>query len=286
MDSSDYKIDKLQVLENAQAISLENFQIIEKKCTQNAVSFLKSNYSNIKIRDRKTEPNVAILLAICWGKICGLAGIKTEVDSFVIEDITKMIFYAYSDLTIEEIYKAFELERYGVYEDKTEHYQLFNSDYISTVLKKYKVWKKNTKHHHNILAGNEEKKELSPEEKENILINGVNRVFKEFQETNAIDGPTEYLFDYLIEKGKIKTSNNPALIKYYQEKLQEATEQLKKETQIKNAGNTTSIERKDLKTELDNIISGNSPKIIIRAKKNILIEYFKKQIQLNQQTIF
>jgi hypothetical protein len=284
MDSNDYKIDKLQILQDAQAHSLEKFELIEKNCTQNSVSFLKSNFSNVKIRDRKTEPNVNILLAICWGKICGLAGIKTEVDQFVIEDITKMIFYAYSDLTIEEIYKAFELERYGVYENKTEHFQLFNSDYISTILKKYRVWKNNTKIHHNI---NEEKKstsEISDEEKEKIIVAGVNRVFEEFRETKNIDGPTEYLFDFLVEKGKIKTKGTEALVMYYQTKLEEAKLQLKKETEKTEA--KSPAEKKQFKIDLERIISGQSGKILIRAKKNILFEYFNKQIQLDQQTIF
>jgi hypothetical protein len=284
MDSNDYKIDKLQILQDAQAHSLEKFELIEKNCTQNSVSFLKSNFSNVKIRNRKTEPNVNILLAICWGKICGLAGIKTEVDQFVIEDITKMIFYAYSDLTIEEIYKAFELERYGVYENKTEHFQLFNSDYISTILKKYRVWKNNTKIHHNI---NEEKKstsEISDEEKEKIIVAGVNRVFEEFRETKNIDGPTEYLFDFLVEKGKIKTKGTEALVIYYQTKLEEAKLQLKKETEKTEA--KSPAEKKQFKIDLERIISGQSGKILIRAKRNILFEYFNKQIQLDQQTIF
>lgn len=284
MDSNNYKIDKLEVLQNAQVISMEKFEVIEKKCTQNAVSFLKSNFSNIRIRDRKTEPNVNILLAICWGKICGLAGIKTEVDSFVIEDITKMIFYAYSDLTIEEIYKAFELERYGIYENKTEHFQLFNSDYISTILKKYRVWKNNTKIHHNITEEKKSTSEISEEAKENILINGVNRVFKEYQETKTINGPTEYLFDFLVEKGKIKTKGNETLVLYYQTKLEEAKLQLKKETET--AEIKSPAQKKQLRVDLERIILGQSGKILIRAKKNILLEYFNKQTQLNQQTIF
>lgn len=286
MESSDYKVDKLQVQANAQAISLEKFEVIEKICAQSAVTFLKNNFSNIKIRDRKFEPNVNILLAICWSRICGLSGIKTEVDQFVVEDITKMIFYSYSDLTIEEIYKAFELERYGIYDEKTEHFQLFNADYISTILKKYRVWKKNTRQQHHISENKISETDISDDEKEIILINGVNRVFQEYKETSDIDGPTEYLFDYLVEKGKIKTKGKPAVAEYFQEKLNEAKEQLKKESLKNSTSNATSLERKNLKTEMEKITSGKSPKIIIRAKRNILIEYFKKQIQLNQETIF
>jgi hypothetical protein len=46
-----------------------------------------------------------------------------------------MILSACADLTIEEIYKAFELERYGSYELKTDHYGLFNAEYVAAVIK-------------------------------------------------------------------------------------------------------------------------------------------------------
>lgn len=284
MDSNEYKIDKLAVIEHVQQQSLLKMEEIERKCSVSQITFLKSNFANIKIRDRKTEPNIGVLFAIAWSKICGLSGIKSEQDDFVIEDITKMIFYAYSDLTIEEIYKAFELERYGIYENKTEHFQLFNSDYISTILKKYRVWKNNTKIHHNITEEKKSTSEISEEAKENILINGVNRVFKEYQETKTIDGPTEYLFDFLVEKGKIKTKGNETLVLYYQIKLEEAKLQLKKETET--AEIKSPAQKKQLRVDLERIILGQSGKILIRAKKNILLEYFNKQTQLNQQTIF
>lgn len=279
MEKDKYKPDTLAIREHKQAVAFEKFEEIEKKCSTNAVAFLKENHLNKKIRDRKTEPNFKILLAICWNKICGLAGIKKEVDSFVVEDITKMIFYSYSDLTIEEIYKAFEMERYAIYDTKTEHYQEFNADYISTVLKKYKAWKTNTRTQLNIEEQNKEK-ELSEEEKEEIVKNGVNRVYNEFRETGKIEGNCEYIFDFLCEKKIIKNSNNPKLIEYYQSKLDEAKEQLKSEMI------DVVYPNKQTKIDYANVIGGNSPKILLRAKRNILIEFFAKQIECKNENVF
>lgn len=284
METSDYRVDKLAVLQQAQTQALQKIEEVEKKCNMTPVAFLKANFSNVKIRDRKTEPNIGVLFAIAWSKICGLAGIKSEQDDFVIEDITRMIFYAYSDLTIEEIYKAFELERYGVYENKTEHFQLFNAEYISTVLKKYKAWKYNVKKQHNISPSMQNTTEISEEEKEAIVEKGVNRFYEEYKATKTIEDPSEYIFDHLIKKGLIKNSNNPKLLEYYQNHLQLAKEQLQKE----NSKNSTmdAAERQKLKIDLEQIISGHSPKIILRAKKNILAEFFEKQMLLKTEKIF
>lgn len=284
METSDYRVDKLAVLQQAQTQALQKIEEVEKKCNMTPVAFLKANFSNVKIRDRKTEPNIGVLFAIAWSKICGLAGIKSEQDDFVIEDITRMIFYAYSDLTIEEIYKAFELERYGVYENKTEHFQLFNAEYISTVLKKYKAWKYNIKKQHNISPTMQNTTEISEEEKDAIVEKGVNRFYEEYKATKTIEDPSEYIFDHLIKKGLIKNNNNPKLLEYYQNHLQLAKEQLQKENS--KSSTMDAAERQKLKIDLEQIISGHSPKIILRAKKNILAEFFEKQMLLKTEKIF
>ncbi len=284
MESSDYRVDKVALIEQEQQQALQKIEEVEAKCNMAPVAFLKSNFSNVKIRDRKTEPNIGVLFAVAWAKICGLSGIKSEIDDFVIEDITKMIFYAYSDLTVEEIYKAFELERYGVYENKTDHYQLFNAEYISTVLKKYKTWKHNIKTHHNITPDSKTNEEMSEEEKDKIVENGVNRFYEEYKANKTIEDPSEYIFDHLIKKGLIKNNNNPKVLEYYQGHLQLAKTQLQKENT--HSSSLDKADRQRLKIDLEQIVSGHSPKIILRAKKNILAEFFEKQILLKTEKIF
>lgn len=79
-----------------------------------------------------------------------LAGIKSAIDDLNKADIVDMLFNTFSDLSLEEIYFAFKNERYGNYEQKTKHFDLMNADYISEILKKYRIWKRTKKIEHNI----------------------------------------------------------------------------------------------------------------------------------------
>jgi hypothetical protein len=247
------------------------------------LQFLKSNLDNKKIRERATEPDIKTIIGAMLIKIGALAGIKNEIEYLIGKDILKMLLSTYADLTLEELYMAFELERYGGLEDKTEHFQLFNADYIAKILKKYKKWKINIKTHHDLTPDTMKTAEITEGKKELIMINGVNRLYQEYKETKEIPDPSEYIFDFLVEKGKIKNNNNPKLLEYYQLKLQEAKQQLKSEHSKKTSIDIS--ERKRIKVDLDQIIAGHSPKIILRAKRNILKEYFEKQISLQAEKI-
>lgn len=285
MESSDYKTDKLALAKHNEQVAVRKFQEIEEKCALNSIAFLKANTANLKIRERKNEPNFKILLAICWTKISALAGIKKAVDSFVVEDITKMIYNYFSELTIEEIYKAFEFERYNVYTAKTEHFQEFDANYISTVLKKYKNWKYATQIQHNIATTSKQVNELiSDDEKKYIMENAVNRLFSEFKQNGTIEENGTHVFDFLIERGFIKNNNKPEIVSYYDSKIEEAKQQLKTELTEKNSQRI--YPDKNFSSDLQKIASGKSNEIIIRAKKNILIEFFKKQVELEKTTIF
>ena len=114
---------------------------IETICELSKVKFFDVVYSVEKIKDRKYQPNFKMLLGAVLTKISILAGIKNEIDQFTKQDLIKMLTTSFGEISVEEIYKAFELERYGNYETRTEHFQQFNAEYISEVLKKYKVWK-------------------------------------------------------------------------------------------------------------------------------------------------
>lgn len=283
MENNHYKVDTAALQVQQEIRVSDSIAIIEQKCSFSPVQFLKSNLDNKKIRERTTEPDIKITIGTMLIKIGTLAGIKNEIDSLVGQDIMRMILSTYADLTLEEIYKAFELERYGSFEDKTEHFQLFNADYIAKILKKYKNWKLNMKTHHDITSNAKRLSEITESQKEQILINGVNRFYQEYQDTKIIADPSEYIFDFLVEKGNIKNNNKPKLLEYYQLKLQEAKKELEKEQSKKTA--IDKIERQRIKVDLDQIVAGYSPKIIIRAKRNILKEYFDKQISLKAEKI-
>lgn len=127
--------------------------------------------------------------------------------------------------------------------------------------------------------------EISDSQKEEIIKSGVNRIFQEYQETKSIQENTEYIFDFLIEKGIIKNSNNPKVIEYYQAKLDEAAILVKKDIQLLIASLDELIRKKAIQ-ELKNFSIVQNQKVIIKAKRLVLIEFFDKQIVLNKSVIF
>lgn len=284
MEDNHHRVDKEELQLQQEIRISDSIALIEQKCSFGAVQFLKINLENKKIRERTTEPDIKMLIGIMLMKIGTLSGIKNEIDTIIGQDIIKMIFSTYGDLTIEELNKAFELERYGSFDDKTEHYQLFNADYIAKILKKYKKWKHNIKIHHDITADTLKLEAITESQKQTIIQNGINTLYEQYKSTKTIEDPSEYVFDYLVKTGKIKNNSNPKLLEYYQQQLQKAKQQLEKETTGKTSSSKT--ERVQIKIDLQQIINGYSPKIIIRAKRNILAEYFEKQISINSIAIF
>lgn len=282
---SEYRIDVSEVKQHQENLALEQYENLVDSCALQPVSFLKKNYEFKKLRERKHEPNITTFLSVTWLKICMLCGIKQNQNGEVWQDITNLVFSYYSDLTIEEIFKAFELERFGEYPERSEHYQFFNSEYVSAVLKKYKVWKQNTKIQHNISRSESVASlpEISESQKNEIIVNGIIRVFNDYKETKIVSEPCNHIFDELLSRGIIKGSTNEKLKAYYDEKVEQAKKELEKELST-DLHTKNYIQRQSLKREIENLIKGNeNGKVIARTKKNVLGEFFEKLISENTQ---
>jgi hypothetical protein len=98
-----------------------------------------------------------------------------------------MILSAYNGLTIEEIYKAFELEIYSKYEVKTDHYQLLMQIISARDINKIQKWKQDVRIQHNISSEN-----LIPSTRKNnkstteIMSDGIIRTYNEYLENGEI----------------------------------------------------------------------------------------------------
>lgn len=185
MNENSYKVDISELNQHKEQLAVKSFdEIVHNSVTSNNITFLKNVYDFKTIRERKTETNILMVLSVLWTRISILGGFKNEMSFDITQDITNLIFNVYSDLTIEEIYKAFELERFGLYDEKTKHFQLFNSEYVSEILKKYKKWKHDMKMQHNI---SNQKNVLSLPEKtdaeiKHIRLQFIKMVWEELQE--------------------------------------------------------------------------------------------------------
>lgn len=255
---------------------------ITKKCELNHGNFLRANFESKKIRDSLSEPNFNILVGVLFANLCVLAGVKEALDQATKADLYRNLKNYNSDLTIEEIYKAFELERYGEYSKKSNHFQLFGTDYFSEVVKKYRQWKIDTLTSLNITL----KKTIIPPEMSDIqkkeqLSGGIIRIFEEYKRTKNIDDPCAHLFDELLDRGLILGANTEGRINYYNQKKEQASKELEAEIDYK-ISTSDSLERKSLKRVLNTIQDKSSNSIIIRTKKIVLKEYFEKLILENK----
>lgn len=244
-------------------------------------SFLQKSYDFKKISALKNEPNFVFLIAGWVAQTSTLMQIKNPIDQFVKQDIVNMLTGYWSILSFEELIKAFELERFGAYKEKTEHYQLFDCNYISQVLKKYQAWKRENKIELNI-SKEKETQSIDKDEIQKIMIEAVNNKYNEYLLENTISEPFIHVFKELVEQGRIKLSNanTPKLEIYYQSKLEQARAEILKETELEVTSDKS--KRISNKAIIQSIISGienedAKAKIEIRAKKIVLSEFFKSE---------
>ncbi|WGK93779.1 MULTISPECIES: hypothetical protein [Flavobacterium] len=278
-DNNHYSADKAQIQSNLMQLAGETLNDIVKSTESPVVGFLQSAYNFKKIRNRITEINFANVVGLMVTKIAALAGINGEIDMATKYDLLRYVKTRCSDISLEEIYKAFELERYNEYPTKSNHYQLFGTEYFSEVIKKYRVWKAENKTYHNISENRNAPQlmAISESQKNEIIHNGIKRVFIEYKQTKNITEPCAHIFDELLDMGLIIGANTPKLELYYNSKKEQAKKELEQELEIKKASSNF-IQRKNIARDIEQVLQGNSSKIIVRTKKIVLKEYFDKLI--------
>jgi hypothetical protein len=189
-----------------------------------------------------------------------------------------MLFTSCSDLIIDEIYKAFELERYGEYGIKTEHFQLFNADYIAKILAKYREWKLQIKTQHNIsLALLKEKNEekVSAEDSKLIMDNAIKRLYDEFLKSGEVSIPCSYIFDEMYYREMFVGMDLPTYKRI-------AEREVKQEVMSKKA--TSKFEHNSIKETLKNIESNDrNEKVLAYAKRLVIHDYFTRIKNENTQ---
>lgn len=131
-----------------------------------------------------------------------MSGVKSEISELVKQDLLKLITSRFKELSFEEIYKAFELERFNAYDTKTDHFQLFDANYVSEILKKYKNWLIDQKKALNISAP---KAEIVID-KNKIRNDFLKTIYDDIKENGFCDS-AHLIYDELIFKRKINPTN-------------------------------------------------------------------------------
>jgi hypothetical protein len=278
-ENNHYLADKAQIQSELMQVAGATLNEIVKATEATNVTFIKACYDYKKIKDKQFEPNFNNVVGLMVTKISALAGIKDEIDMATKLDLLRFVKTRCTDISLEEIYKAFELERYNEYPIKSNHFQLFGTEYFSEVIKKYRTWKTQLKIQKNISKEDDTLKlpEISESQKEAIFINGIIRVFNEYKQTKILPEPNAHIYDELLSRGLILGANTPKLEKYYSEKMEQAKVEVAKELEIQKTRGDW-FHRKNIAREIENVLQGNSNKIITKTKKIVLKEYFDKLI--------
>ena len=237
------------------------------------VSFVKKTYGFIKVREFQQDSELKNTIGEMLFKAARLAGIKDEISYDVKADLMKTILSYFKDLSIEEIYKAFELERNCVYDVKTEHFQLFDSQYVSEILKKYKNWKIDQKKVNNISAPKVEVT-ITESEKQQIRNDFLKTIY-EYMVADGFCSDAWKLYPDLKELGKIKPTAEERR-KIYQQEYQKYVPAQKEEIRL-NGGYSA----KTLLSDFQKLIDKGDPLVYVtnRCKSIIASEYLKNHLE-------
>lgn len=212
-------------------------------------------------------------LGVLFLRITNLLGIKHAIEGVNKLDIREMLLKRFKTISLEEIDYAFKLERYGSLGKRTEHFQLFNAQYVSDVLDKYKKWLQKIRHDNNLpLSKKSEIQEIPEEEKQLLILQGVVSCFDEFIQTNEVINGYTWVYDHLDELNLLDYTTDQK-----NAKMLVAANKLKKQANnIKDRLNKKNI--------LANLENRKSQSIINEAKRMLLKDYFA-QIEVKNRHI-
>lgn len=198
--------------------------------------------------------------------------------------ILQLLRNKFGSLTAEEVKEAFQM--YVAHEFDIKVFRLLDCVAVGEVLNAYTNYRNERLRAYNEKKTAEAQKqpEPTPEEILAMLKDGANRMYLEYKETKLVSDPSEYMFNFLYEQGKLPLNDKLQNNKYYTAFYQKAKKVARVEhSKIKGA---TQFDRDTLKAELDEILKGKSNKIIILAKKMALEDFFKKQLTKKAELIF
>lgn len=245
---------------------MNKLQIYQEEKTQlSPISFLNDVQNQTKIRnldDVAFRNNLGFIVT----KVNNLLGIKEEILDINKLDIKEMILMRFKGLSLNEIEFAFKLERFGTLNPKTEHFQLFNADYVSKVIDKYLKWKE-FKLKNNIIK-KVKYQEISKEEKIKKENDIVLRFINNYDKYKPIDYTYFYIYDILDSRDFMNKD-----LKYKESVKKDAIYLLEKEYSGKKASSRDEL--RDYKSKLKLVIKGIGGEVIHKCKILALEDFFR-----------
>lgn len=245
-----------------------------QKQSLSEITFLKDTHLQTKIRNADGY-ELTKSLAHWITETSFALGIKDPISKFNKSDVVGLVLNKYKNLSVDELYYAFKMERYGNLEPNlknepwvTPHYQMFNAEYVGKVLDKYRNWKRKMSIEHEISAPIK-KKSQTDAEKQYWINRGVLSCLECFEADRMVPFDKIYVYDILYDDGHLSTD-----VVFKKQMYEDAKLVLQMEYSEKKALNIK--EKKEFKAILDNIhIKGNA-KVISKAKELVLNKFFRE----------
>ena len=175
----------------------------EEEVSLSPIQFLNSVLDHVAICDmdsyeRKKQVSLAL---IATAEQMRVTNPILDIDK---KEIQELILKRFKRLSINELYYAFKLERFGEYGDKTEHYNRFDVIYVAQILGKYLIWKVDVRVKNNLeIAKQPVLQEITEEQKISFVAQGILRVFNEFQEKGVVPDGNSYIYESLYDDGHL-----------------------------------------------------------------------------------
>jgi hypothetical protein len=231
------------------------------------LSFINDIQNQTKIRDIDTESmEFRQELGMFFTKINNLIGIKDALLDINKLDIKEMILMRFKGLSLNEIDYAFKMERYGEFGKRIEHFQLFNAEYVGSVIDRYCAWKEFKKK--NNISTVKIQESISSDQKTKIENDIVVRFIKSYLISKTVDEEYFYVYDILDKRGLMNKD-----LDYKNSVKADAIYILKQEYNAKKAGSAD--EFKQIKSTLKTIESGLGGGIKQKCKILALEEFFR-----------
>ena len=248
---------------------MSNLQIYNERSIQlSPISFVNDIQNQLKIRDLDTDSlDFQNKIAVFFTKTVNLLGIKEAILDVNKSDIFEMLIMKYKGISLEELSYAFKMERYGQLLPKTQHYQLINAEYVSSVLDKYVNWRvSQRKNNISTLKIMPKISDQDKIEKENDI---VVRFIEKFIATRIVEDQYFYVYDILHNRGLM--NREP---KYMSEVKEHAVDLLKQEYSGKKASSMDEL--KSIKSKLKLLKVGQGGEIKAKCKIIALGEFFRE----------
>lgn len=239
----------------------------EKKMELAPLQFLRDviKHEKIKNMDSYEQKKQIALFRAAQAEMAG----GLEIGDIYKKEITELIIRRHGNLSINELYYAFKLDRFGEFEKPTPHYGNFNTQYVAQVLRKYSDWRQKVRYDHKLpISAPETTTEITDDEKKLILYEGVMEEFDHYKNARMIRDGKTYIYDLLAELGKLPP-------KLSEEAIERGRQFLKDSLLLEksNAGISATVKLRQMIAEIE---EKKSSKVVIASKKLEIGAYFRK----------